>query len=190
VELLYCDWIWLRIHKLWLPEAWAKLVRHFGGNTHHGFLLLNSSNVLLGFWAPFGVMTASVILAVEVWISWVMVYDFRGSSALSPSPGCKTSSCVWSVVLFGLGIFHAIDVSWILELRSPSHFSITLSCFILFGNSSAVIFIRHDVFLKFMKKFINCFGFLLMMYIRIKVQVDLQAEKSSVVVKGPFFPQL
>jgi hypothetical protein len=29
-----------------------------------------------------------------------------------------------------------------------------------------------------------------MMYIRIKVQVDLQAEKSSVVVKGPFFPQL
>jgi hypothetical protein len=27
-------------------------------------------------------------------------------------------------------------------------------------------------------------------YIRIKDQVDLQAEKSSVVVKGPFFPQV
>jgi hypothetical protein len=31
---------------------------------------------------------------------------------------------------------------------------------------------------------------LLTMYIRIKVQVDLQADKSSVVVKGPFFPQV
>jgi hypothetical protein len=29
---------------------------------------------------------------------------------------------------------------------------------------------------------------LLMVYIRIKLQVDLQADKSSVVVKGPFFP--
>jgi hypothetical protein len=27
-------------------------------------------------------------------------------------------------------------------------------------------------------------------YIRIKLQVDLQADKSSVVVKGPFFPQV
>jgi hypothetical protein len=26
--------------------------------------------------------------------------------------------------------------------------------------------------------------------IRIKLQVDLQADKSSVVVKGPFFPQV
>jgi hypothetical protein len=33
-------------------------------------------------------------------------------------------------------------------------------------------------------------GALLMVYIRIKVQVDLQADKSSVVVKGPFFPQV
>jgi hypothetical protein len=31
---------------------------------------------------------------------------------------------------------------------------------------------------------------LLMVYIRIKLQVDLQADKSSVVVKGPFFPQV
>jgi hypothetical protein len=164
LELLYCDWIWLRIHELWLPEAWAKLVWYCGGNTHHGFLLLNSSNVLLGFWAPYGAMTSSVILAVEVWISWVMVCEFRGSSSPSPSPspspGCKGSSCAWSIVLIGLGIFHVIDVSWILELRSPRHFSIALSCFISFGNPSAVIFIRHDVFFKFMKKFINCFGFL------------------------------
>jgi hypothetical protein len=28
----------------------------------------------------------------------------------------------------------------------------------------------------------------LTVYIRIKLQVDLQADKSSVVVKGPFFP--
>jgi hypothetical protein len=31
---------------------------------------------------------------------------------------------------------------------------------------------------------------LLTVYIRIKLQVDLQADKSSVVVKGPFFPQV
>jgi hypothetical protein len=31
---------------------------------------------------------------------------------------------------------------------------------------------------------------LLTVYIRIKVQVDLQADKSSVVVKGPFFHQV
>jgi hypothetical protein len=90
-------------------------------------------------------MTSFVILAVEVWISWVMICEFRGSSAPSPFPGCKTSSYVWSVVLIGLGIFHVIDVSWILELKSPRHFSVALSCFISFGNSSAVIFIKHDI---------------------------------------------
>jgi hypothetical protein len=31
---------------------------------------------------------------------------------------------------------------------------------------------------------------LLTVYIRIKLQVDLQADKSSVVVKGPFFLQV
>jgi hypothetical protein len=31
---------------------------------------------------------------------------------------------------------------------------------------------------------------MLMVYIRIKVQVDLQVDKSSVVVKEPFFPQV
>jgi hypothetical protein len=144
----------LRIHKPWLPEAWTKLVWHCGGNTYHGFLLMNSSNVLLGFWAPFGAMTSSVIFAIEVWISWVMVCEFRGSS--SPSPECKFSSCAWSVILIGLGIFHIIDVSWILEQRSPRYFSVALSFFISFGNPSVVIFIRHDVFFKFM----NCFGFL------------------------------
>jgi hypothetical protein len=29
-----------------------------------------------------------------------------------------------------------------------------------------------------------------MVYIRIKLQLDLQADTSSVVVKGPFFPQV
>jgi hypothetical protein len=33
-------------------------------------------------------------------------------------------------------------------------------------------------------------GRVLTVYIRIKLQVDLQADKSSVVVKGPFFPQV
>jgi hypothetical protein len=33
-------------------------------------------------------------------------------------------------------------------------------------------------------------SFLLTVYIHIKLQVDLQADKSSVVVKGPFFPQV
>jgi hypothetical protein len=31
---------------------------------------------------------------------------------------------------------------------------------------------------------------LLTVYIHIKLQVDLQADKSPVVVKGPFFPQV
>jgi hypothetical protein len=47
-----------------------------------------------------------------------------------------------------------------LELRCPRHSSVALSCFISFGNPSPVIFIRHDVFFKFMKNFIDCFGFL------------------------------
>jgi hypothetical protein len=160
LDLLHCDWTWLRIDELWLPEAWAKLIWHFGGNTHHGFLLLNSSNVLLGFWVPFGAMTSSVILVVKVWISWVMVCELRGSSSSSPSSGCKVSSCAWSFVLIGLGIFHVIDVSWVLELRYPDHFSVALSCFISFSNSSPMIIVGHDVFFKFTKKFINCFGFL------------------------------
>jgi hypothetical protein len=128
--LLHCDWIWLRIHKLWLPEVRAKLVRYWGGDTHHCLLLLNSSNILLGFWAPFGAMSSSVILTVEVWISWVVVCEFQGSSSPSPSPRCKSSSCAWSVVLIGLRIFHIVDVSQILGLRSPRHFSIALSCFV------------------------------------------------------------
>jgi hypothetical protein len=33
-------------------------------------------------------------------------------------------------------------------------------------------------------------GLLLTVYIRIKVQVDLQADKSTIVVKGSFFPQV
>jgi hypothetical protein len=47
-----------------------------------------------------------------------------------------------------------------LELRSPGDFCISLSCIISFGSPSAVFFSRHDVFFKFMKKFIDCFGFL------------------------------
>jgi hypothetical protein len=39
-------------------------------------------------------------------------------------------------------------------------FLCSLSCFISFNNSSAVIVVGHDVLFKFMKKFINCFGFL------------------------------
>jgi hypothetical protein len=164
LKLLHYDWTWLRIHELWLPEAWVNLIWHYGGDTHQCLLLLNSSNILLGFWAPFGAMTTSVILVVKVWIPWVVVCEFRGSSSPSPSPspspGCKSSSCAWSIVLIGLRIFHVIDVSWILELRSPHHLSVALSCFIPFSDSSSVIVVRHDVLFKLMKKFINCFGFL------------------------------
>jgi hypothetical protein len=45
-------------------------------------------------------------------------------------------------------------------LRSPRHFSIALSFFVSFRYSSAMIVIRQDVLFKFMKKFINCLGFI------------------------------
>jgi hypothetical protein len=45
-----------------------------------------------------------------------------------------------------LRIFHIVDVSWILGLWSPSHFSVALSCFIWFGHSFVMIIIRQDVF--------------------------------------------
>jgi hypothetical protein len=106
-------------------------------------------------------MPSSVILAVEVRISWIVICEFRGSSPPSPSPSsrCKSSSCAWSVVLVRMRIFHIVDVSQILGLRSPCHFSIALSCFVSFSYSSAMIVIGQDVLLKFMKKFINCLGF-------------------------------
>jgi hypothetical protein len=34
------------------------------------------------------------------------------------------------------------------------------------------------------------FGMVLTVYIRVKVQVDLQADKSPIIVKGPFFPRV
>jgi hypothetical protein len=105
-------------------------------------------------------MSSSVILAVEVRISWIVVREFRWSSSSSPSPGCKSSSCAWSIVLVRLRMFHVVDVSRILGLRSPIHFSVALTRFISFSHSSAMIIIRQDVFFKFMKKFINCLWFL------------------------------
>jgi hypothetical protein len=36
----------------------------------------------------------------------------------------------------------------------------------------------------------DLYGRLLTVYIRIKLRVDFQVDKSSVVVKGPFFPQV
>jgi hypothetical protein len=45
-------------------------------------------------------------------------------------------------------------------LRSPRHFSTALSCFVSFSYSSAMIVIIQNVLFKFMKKFINCLGFL------------------------------
>jgi hypothetical protein len=89
-----------------------------------------------------------------------VVCELRGSSSPSPFSMCKSSSCAWSITLIRLRIFHVIDISWILELRSPHHSSVALSCFMSFSDSSAVIHVRHGVFFKFMKKFINCFGFL------------------------------
>jgi hypothetical protein len=105
-------------------------------------------------------MSSSVILAIKVRIPWIVLFEFRGSSSPSPSPGCKSSSSAWYVVLIGLRIFHVVDVSQILGLRSPRHFSIALSCFVSFSYSSAIIVIGQDVLFRFMKKFINCLGFL------------------------------
>jgi hypothetical protein len=48
-KLLNWDWVWLRTHELWLPEVWTKLAQHRGGDTHHGFFLLNSCYVPFGF---------------------------------------------------------------------------------------------------------------------------------------------
>jgi hypothetical protein len=57
-------------------------------------------------------------------------------------------------------IVHIVNVSRILGLRSPRHFSIALSCFVSFSYSSVMIIIGQDVLFKFMKKFINCLRFL------------------------------
>jgi hypothetical protein len=63
--------------------------------------------------------------------------------------------------LIGLRIFHIVDVPRILESRSPRHFSITLSCFISFNNSFAVIVIRQNVLFKFMESSSIVLGFFL-----------------------------
>jgi hypothetical protein len=105
-------------------------------------------------------MSSSVILVVEVRTSWIVVHEFQWSSSSFPSPGCKSSSCAWSIVLVRLKIFHVVDVSRILGLRSPSHFSVALSHFISFSHSFVMIIVRQDIFFKFMKKFINCLWFL------------------------------
>jgi hypothetical protein len=43
--------------------------------------------------------------------------------------------------LVRLRIFHIVDISWILGLRSPGHFSVALPSFILFSHSFAMIII-------------------------------------------------
>jgi negative regulator of genetic competence, sporulation and motility len=48
----------------------------------------------------------------------------------------------------------------------------------------------HTQLLEKQGRFDKTHSSLLTVYIRIKVQLDLQADKSSVVVKGPFFPQV
>jgi hypothetical protein len=62
--------------------------------------------------------------------------------------------------LVGLRIFHIVDVSRILGLCPPSHFSVALPCFISFGHSFAMVIIGQDVFFQFMKEFFNRLGFL------------------------------
>jgi hypothetical protein len=74
------------------------LVWDCGGDRHHCFFLLNSHYVLLGFWAIFGAMTPSMISTIEIWISWIMILNFRMSS----SSLRETPSCTWSVILVEL----------------------------------------------------------------------------------------
>jgi hypothetical protein len=62
--------------------------------------------------------------------------------------------------LVRLRIFHIVDISWILGLCSPGHFSVALSGFISFSYSFAMIIIRQDVLFQFAKKFFNRLGFL------------------------------
>jgi hypothetical protein len=101
-----------------------------------------------------------MIVTIEIRVLWVVIRESRGSSSSSPSPGCESFSCVWSVVLARLRIFYIVDVSWILRLWSPSHFCAALPCFISLNHSFAMIIIGQDVFFQFMKKFFNCLGFL------------------------------
>jgi hypothetical protein len=101
-----------------------------------------------------------MVLTVEVRVFWVVVRESRGSYSSSSSPRCESSFCAWPAVLVRLRVFHVVDVSWILELWSPSHFPVALSRFISFGHSFAMIIIRQNVFFKFVKEFFDCLGFL------------------------------
>jgi hypothetical protein len=145
----------LRTHELWLPKVWTKLVRQHRRNAHHSFLLLDFCYVLFGFWAHFGAMAPTMISAVEVWISWIMVLHFWWSSSPSSSSQRKISSCAWSVVLVELRVFNIVDVWWSLELRSPCCSSIASSCLVSLSNSLLMIFIRLDVLFQFFEKFLN-----------------------------------
>jgi hypothetical protein len=156
LKLLHRNWTWLRVHEFWLPEIRANLVQHRGCDAHHSFFLLNSRDIFLGFWAPFGAMSSSMILTIEVRVSWVVIRESQRSSSSSPSPWCEPSSRAWSTILVRLRIFHVVDVSWILRLWSPRHLFVALSSFISFSHSSALIIIGQDVFFEFKKKFINC----------------------------------
>jgi hypothetical protein len=84
--------------------------------------------------------------------------SFKGSLPLPLPLGANPHLALG--LLFWLGCFHIVDVSWILGLRSPHHLSIALSCFVSFSYSSAVIVIGQDVLFKLMEKFIDCLGFL------------------------------
>jgi hypothetical protein len=89
-----------------------------------------------------------------------MIRESQGSSSSSPSSGRKPSSGAWPAALVSLWIFDIVDISWILGLCSPGHFSVALPCFVSFGYSPAMIIIGQDVFLQFTKKFLNRLGFL------------------------------
>jgi hypothetical protein len=83
-------------------------------------------------------------MLINVFSYWILAKS-RGSSSSSPSSGCEPSSCTRSVVLVRLRIFHIVDISWILGLRSPGHLSVALPSFISFSHSFAMIIIRQDV---------------------------------------------
>jgi hypothetical protein len=101
-----------------------------------------------------------MILAIEVRIFWVVVRESWGSSASPPSSGIESSPGAWPINLFWLRVSDVVDVSRMLGWCPPGHVSVALSCLVSLSYPLAVVIIRQNVLLQFVKKFLNRLGFL------------------------------